>query len=364
MENFHTKKQQEPVVITNFSLKGFSDGAPYCPLPILDAIPLEQYKRIKEDKLFKPLAIRFHNNIKTPANIAHLGTHTRCICTETGISFAVSLPSPLHTTMTLLHPFAFYANVQTFIKDYQRKGIPINGLDNQVIAGMLITVLKHKGFGIARDYVKANLRLREINKRTLTWCLAFFRRCEGRYNQPQMNLEAQGNPTTQLLQFVQILKGEDDTVQALHIIEDKQKRVKAKVYQTKEDEEAAKLKNDIHVLLNFLERIQKSNPVWSLNDTLFTSFEQRIRKLAIYNDNAKEQLIADIMGSFGENENTKGMEVIIRANDMTELQKGIFSFSMELERDLEEFKGKQVGDSKKPIKIDFDILMGRKKPNE
>jgi len=326
----------------------------YSPIPHADTIPLEVYKLIKSDEVKPNVIIKPIANMKLQSNVLHLGTHTRCICAETGISFAVALPSPIDTSMTLLHPFAFHNNVITFVKQYQRNGIPLAQLESQALAGMLITILKHKGYASCRDYVAANLRLRTINKKSLTWALAYFYRAEPRYNLPQINLLAEGNPTTQLIGFIQICKGEDTTIQAHHSLESKQKTIKARVFQTEHAKEAAHLKNDVKSCLAILETIEENNP--TISEELFISFTHRIRKIAVLNDAAKEILITDLIGSFGENVNTKQLELIIRQNDMTATQKELFTFSQEIAKDLAEFKG-----NKEKGKIDFASLMGKVK---
>lgn len=325
----------------------------YSPIPHADTIPLEAYARIKPEQVIKHTHVKRINHFKQKENILHLGTHTRCICAETGISFGVALPSPLDTSMTMLHPFAFYNNVQHFIKQYQRNGIPLSGIDSQALAGMLITTLKHKGYAICRDYVAANLRLRTINKKSLTWALAYFYRASIRDNLPQINLLAEGNPTTQLIGFVQICRGEDITLQAHHALAPKQDKIKAKVYQTEHAKEAAILRNDVKVCLDLMETLQANNPT-IITDQLITAFEQRVRKLAIMNDAAKEILIADIIGCFGENSQTKQMELIIRSNDMTATQKELLTFSMEIAKEIAEFKQEKTS-----TKLSFAALRGK-----
>ena len=324
----------------------------YSPIPHAETIALEHYKRIRSDSPLENVIIKRINNAKTKNNLIHLGTYTRCICSETGISFAVALPSPIDTTMSMLHPFAFHNNVVTFIKQYQKAGIPIAQLDEQALAGMLITILKHKGYASCRDYVAANLRLRTINKKSLTWALTYFYRAAIRENLPQINLLAQGNPTTQLIGFIQICRGEDTTLQAHHALASKQKVIKARVFQTEQDKEAAQLRNDVKSCLDILEQLEKINP--HVSETLFTAFTQRIRKLAVYNDGAKETLIVELIGAFGENIQTKQLELIIRQNDMTATQKELLSFSQEIAKEI------AIYENKPKEKLDFNSLMGRK----
>lgn len=327
---------------------------PYSSIPHAETIPLEAYRRIQSEQPVQYTKTVKVNQTKTKENTLHLGTHTRCLCAETGISFGVALPSPLDTSMTLLHPFAFHANVVSFIKQYQKHGIPLAQLDSAALAGMLITILKHKGYASCRDYIAANARLSRVNKKSLTWALAYFYRAHPRQHLPQFNLLAEGNPTTQLIGFIQICKGEDTTVQALHLVEKKQATVKAKVYQTAEKKEAAELKNDVRTCIDLLEKLCENNS--TVSDELRIVFEQRIRKLAIYTDQAKEILITDLIGAFGENTATKQLELIIRTNDMTATQKELLTFSMEVAKEIGEFQTE-----KKKEKIDFAALMGRKK---
>lgn len=327
----------------------------YSLLPYADTIPLEIYRRIQSEQARKNVTTRLIENHKLKNNVIALGTYTRCICAETGITFAVALPSPLDTTFTMLHPFAFHANVMLFIKTYQRNGIPLSGIESQALAGMLITILKHKGYSVCRDYVAANLRLRQVNKKSLTWALAYFYRAFPRQNLPQFNLLAEGNPTTQLIGFIQICRGEDNSIEAHHMVEKKQATIKAKIYQTDEAKEGAALRNDIKSCLDLLERLIKDRP--DISKELNTSFEQRIRKLAIYNEMAKENLVTDIIGCYGDNTQTKAITIIIKSNDMTATQKEAFTWSMEVAREIEGFKT----DKAKATKLDFAALMGKDK---
>jgi len=324
----------------------------YSPIPHSDTIKPEQYRRIQSDQPIPFTKTIQHNNHRTKENILHLGTYTRCICAETGISFAVALPNPLHITFTLLHPFAFYPNVIAEIKECQKTGYPVSSFDSQALAGMLITILKHKGYAVCRDYVAANARLRQVNRKSLTWALSYFHKATMRQNLPQINLLADGNPTTQLIGFIQICKGEDSSLQAHHVFQTKEKKITARVFQTEHAKESAELRNDIKSCRSILERIQKDNT--HVSDTLYTQIDQRISKIAVMNDTAKENLIADIIGAFGDTANTKALALIIRANDMTATQKELLSFSMEIEKDLEGFKT-----NKKPIS--FAELMGKVK---
>ncbi len=325
----------------------------YTPIPHADTIALEQYRRIEAEQVIPYTSTKTINSFKRKENILHLATHTRCVCAETGITFAVQLPNPLHISFSMLHPYAFYNNVVQEIKTYQKNGIPISGIESQALAGMLITILKHKGYAICRDYMAANLRLRTINKKSLTWALAYFYRAAIRENMPQINLLAEGNPTTQLIGFIQICRGEDMELQAHHAMEKKQAVVKAKVYQTAEAKEAASLKNDVKVCIELLERIADYND--TVSDEMITAFTHRIRKLAILNDAAKEVLIADLIGAFGENAQIKQLELIIRTNEMTATQKELLTFSQTIAKELDEFKNE-----KSTGKIDFATLMGKK----
>jgi hypothetical protein len=318
-------------------------------MPELDTIPYEHYRRIPDEKPNAYTKTITHQSFKLKRNILHLATHTRCSCEETGISFAVALPSPISTSMIMLHPFAFHNNVVTFIKGYQKTGITIASLDSSVIAGMLITLLKHKQYTQCRDYIKANQRLRRVNKKTLCYVLTYFYRANIRYNQPQIDLLEDCEPTQQLNTFLKICRGEDATVQAHHMQAVKERTVSAKVYQTAEDKQGAILKQDIKSCKVLLERIRKDRP--DVSFSLYENFNNKISKLGIMTDTAKQQLIDDLYGTFTENDTTKALHLVILSSDTSEIQNDLLTFTMEVQKDIKDYKRE---------KLDLAVLMGRK----
>jgi hypothetical protein len=308
----------------------------------LDIIPYERFKRIRTERHIKHTA--HVTTINTKAFLKqhglNLNTHGTCICEETGISYLVDLPCPFETILTLVHPLAYFHNVQEMIRKYQRHGIPITGLERQVLAGMLITILKHKDWITCKDAISANKRLQQVNKRTLGYAIWYFYKSQERFNLPKFNILDTGNPTQQLIQFLQICRGEDDTVEVFHMKENVKNKIKAKLYTNIEDKEAAQLRDDIKSCNNIIDRLHKAKPDVSMS--MLELINQRIKRLGVLSDAEKTNLSNSIYEVFGETDNTKAIALIIRSVNTDTIQKSLLTFSMELESDIQDWQANKA----------------------
>lgn len=324
------------------------EGNKHIPLPVLaDSdpsnavnIPFTPYYRIQTERAIA-YARKQHYNSKAP-KVLRLNTHTLCTCPETGIQFSVALPSPLSSNMPLLHPLWTFSNCEAYIKAYQRIGEPIAKFDAQVLAGLLITILRHKGFSVCRDAFAANKRLRLVNKKTLTQAISYFMRSQKRDKQPQFNLLADCEPTEQLLGFMSICKGEDESITVHHMLVEKTHTIKARVYSTDQEKEYAQVRTDIKDCLHVLSCIAKDKSI-DISEQAVKAFEYRIKALATMSDNAKQKLADDITSVCSEdNQYNKAIRLLIFSTSTNALQKDLLSFSQELDSELTEWKAGKV----------------------
>jgi hypothetical protein len=93
---------------------------------------------------------------------------TTVTCQETGISYRVELPSQAGTNLVMSHPLAIAENAMRLIKQTARLGKPLTSVyEKQILAGMLLTLLRSNGLLRCKDAVKANLYLQNASAETL-----------------------------------------------------------------------------------------------------------------------------------------------------------------------------------------------------
>lgn len=331
-------------------------------------IALPRYSKIESDTVIPYDDVAIVSQMAVKRNRLHLGTHTRCVCEETGIVFGVELPNPLDTTLTLLHPYAFYSNVDKIIRNYQRHGLRFDMLEQQVLAGMLITVLAHKKLSVCYDAVKANENLRQVETTALVTALGYFNFLQNTEHLPQINLldsdwHTSGSWTTsKLLSYISICKGTDNDVKALHAHEKKTGKIQAKrwcpvhqsepcqcgsdtttkVPQTEQAKQEIILKQDNRTMGQLLERLELTNP--HVSKATYKLFKSRLPKVAVMTGKAKEQFIEELYDVFDCEENIKTLAALaftIRSVNTDEIQKDLLTFTQELEQEQQEYLERQ-----------------------
>lgn len=331
-------------------------------------IPLPQYSKIESDKPIQYSGACVVSQMEVKRNRLHLGTHTRCVCEETGIVFGVELPNPLDVSMTLLHPFAFYSNVDKFVRNYQRHGLRFDLLEQQVLAGMLITILAHKKLSVCYDPIKANENLRQAEKTALITAIGYFNFLQLTNHLPQINLldsdwRSSGSWTSsKLLSYISICKGTDQTVQALHAHEKKTGKIQAKRYcpkcqstdcacptadkvkipQTEQAKQEIVLKQDTRTMNQLLEKLELNN--LHVSKATYKLFKARISKVAVMTQQAKEQFIEELYDVFDSDENIKTLSALaftIRSVNTDEIQKDLLTFTQELEQEQQAYLERQ-----------------------
>lgn len=309
----------------------------------------EKYTFEKTEEPVKHSKINYYdlNNIH-PLTIYN---HTRITCAETGITYLISLPTPFDTEFRLVHPFAEFDNVRKFIRKYQRHGLPLGKIDHSTLAGLIITILRHKGYAAdCKDWVVCNLRLQKINRKTLIFSLGFFFRLPDNFHNPRINLSEDIDPTGQILSYMKILRGEDESVQILHYKEKQERKFSARVYQTEDDKEAAMLRESIKSCRTLLDKLRKNHP--EVLPETYETLGKSIAKLGWLPDEGKEKLINEFTITFGECDETIAISRIIQAHETSAIARELLTFSQEIEK-----AENQIVPAKD---LDFKTLMGWK----
>jgi hypothetical protein len=254
------------------------------------------------------------------------------------------MPCPVGVSVELIHPFAFLDNIGKVIKSYQRHSTPFIDVPATAIAGMLITVLKQKGWAECRDNVKANERLQACNKKVLIYCLNYFykneKRIQGITTLPMLNLLAEGNITQQLLGFIQICKGEDTSIEAQHIMEIKTRKIVAVIHTDKQKQETAYLQQAGKELKKLMEILQKRNS--SVSKQIFEIINQRLRSITTMTEQAKLNLCTKINDVFGENDITNKINSIVFTTKTEHIDNDLLTFSMSLQEEKNDWESNKA----------------------
>lgn len=310
--------------------------------------PVQDKLEFQNHKTSEKQVAKQHSSEKTIKGIVGiypplvLNTHTTVVCPETGIPFALELPSPLGTGLTMSHPFSRHENVVSFLKSYQRHGKPLGVLSKEVLAGMLMVILKHKGFTTIKPGtgLLVNSHLSQANKAILINALNYFFHRPNCQGYPQINLMDGGMIDFRLVQYMQICRDEDITVQVHYMKERKEGKAKVKVYQTIEAKEHAEVKGGVKTAKVILESLRKDRPGHS--GEMFEKLEQEFDSIMFATEKHKEFLCKNLEVTFGTCDAVKSLQLIIKSVDSDAIESDLFSFTQTVEREIEEFKGKKV----------------------
>lgn len=289
----------------------------------LNTVPYPRYSRISSKRVNEYRAITYHTRAR-PRNL-HINSVTYATCVETGIHCSVDMPSPIGVNLEWMHPLALFRNVESLIEAYQKTGRPLVALAPEVLAGILITIMKHKDFTKCEDGPAANARLRLIGKETLVYAINYFFKASSRRGLPRLALYSkdgiyQGHPTEQMLQYIKICQGEDESLVIEAMQEKKKVKIKARSHKTQEEKEYAQAQEDIKACEALLERRAKGS---SINSASIESLGKRIKRLAVLNTTERDKLVADIKSILGDNDDTHSMALIILSVDTTEIEKSL-----------------------------------------
>lgn len=190
----------------------FEDSIPPEALAFLE--PLAEWLRISES-LTDPRIEKACASILRDASL--------CICHSTGIRFAVALQTPKQLHFAVNHPLASIENCRTLIKSYTDKGISLDRLNGEILAGILITLLRSHKLLAVRELgaVELNAKLqKDCSKHLLETTIHFLYNLTSSITLPKFALTGDFRFDWQLLNYIRILKGEDPSVGARKTIEE------------------------------------------------------------------------------------------------------------------------------------------------
>lgn len=115
-----------------------------------------------------------HQHTQHSAIKIFLANETAITCRETGISASIKLGSQYGTHLEWLHPFSIYENVNRQLRQVRAFGkLPHQHFNRNELAGILISVLKHRKLLRAKDFISANLYLQKASDHTLSLLINF-----------------------------------------------------------------------------------------------------------------------------------------------------------------------------------------------
>jgi hypothetical protein len=277
----------------------------------------------------------------------HLHTHIECVCQDTGIIWAASLPCPMPFKAEMTHPLATLGNVERFIQAYQRTGQPVSALHENVLAGMLITLLRYKNWMYCRDSVKANHRLQTVNKKSLTYAISYFYNAEARVEKitplPIINLleNSQEDITQQLLSFINICKGKDNTIELRHIQPSKKNpSVNVYVRTSKAAQESVTLRKTIKTINSTISSWFDKTQATAIQKQQYTTIYQQVKMLGVITDEQKTILVQDIKTLFNDTIETQAIATLIIKKANTDvIQNDLLSFSAIIHKEQQEQDG-------------------------
>lgn len=133
--------------------------------------------------------VSIHRNREHERMYVMLADACNVTCTKTGISAAVRLATPLGMNLETLHPFAFFSNVAEQVRAYVKQGLHLEKhMERQVLAGMLITALRHHKLLRSNDFVSANIALQRAKSETLSYMVRFFVYAKSTKSMPALRL--------------------------------------------------------------------------------------------------------------------------------------------------------------------------------
>ena len=320
-------------------------------------VALENIRHVKRNRIHEKAYITLHEE-------------QIVICGKTGISYCVRLSAPSALQLETLHPVAIYSNVANVMQTYIKRGMRLESqLEPQVLAGMLLTILKHKDLLVMKDAKKANLFLQQATVETLSFAVRYFYNLPSVLGKPRLSLMLEDTqhvldsmwkvPLTEkqkhqqeaelfILNYVRACKGE--TVEERHIQRivkplHAKDTLKVKIYtdtvkQERKQVQAAKV--DAKALLNRL-------PVLTLEDSLTVSWvNSQLSMLQFLNDDARKNTATRILSTWSMFDSAQELADVFTQTTSKTLEDDLLSFSHTVDKEA----GKIIG------KVDFASLLG------
>jgi len=295
-------------------------------------------------------------------------------CEETGISFVCRLPVPATSqaakaiNLSILHPLAFFDNVQAVLRQYYKTGIRLEReLEPQVLAGMLLTIWKHKNLLICKDYARANMFLSAATKQTLSFAVRYYHNLPSTLMMPAISLylddsaviksvlrnvplsslqKAQQEAELFILNYIKACRGESQTDEVGHIKPAKQS-AKVKLYSDPSLQQHKLVKSKATQAIELLDTITKAQADKSAHSLLFVIIRQNIKMLTYLSDKAKADLAHKIVTTFPNNNDALTLSRIFADIVTDKIEDDLLSFTQELTRNKQEWQHQNK------IKVDF-----------
>lgn len=295
-------------------------------------------------------------------------------CEDTGISYTVRLPIPtaLNASLNLpvLHPLAFAENVQTIMQRYSKHGVRIETeLEAQVLAGMLLTILRSKNLLICKDAPKANMFLQAATRETLGFAVRWFYGRPSVVNFPALALQLddasrirevmrdvplspQQKATQEaevfILNYIKACKGESNKDEAahIHIQPSKKEQKKVRVYtdlvvqQVKDSQKASKTGE------NLLAKLVSQHP--GQHNLMFGQIKTTLKILAFASSKLREDIARKLRDTFPGNEAASELAVMFAAIKQDAIEDDLLSFTQTIKAEVQDFQA-----TKGRMKFDF-----------
>ena len=340
------------------------------PLPVSSPTKeAKETKQIRQAKQTKQITtIRSKSNREHEACFIRLHEQVTVTCVETGISFSCQLPLPEKLNLEVLHPLSFFSNVQSVIRSYSNKGIFLESeLSNQVLSGMLLTILRHKKLLVCHDYVKANLCLQRVKLETLSKALRFFSSLPSTLDMPQLHLVPEAmydfhsvpislskeqiiadRTELMILNFIKVCKGEVEGENRIAgtILKTRKEKAGAKVrlYGGNADIEHRQALSREKLAQKLLEKLMHLHPVPFVSQAFYSLLEARIEAFIYLGTEKRTETANQILERFNGSEHikiAKELAALFATTKTETLENSLFTFSQELEQDLGQWKGQK-----------------------
>lgn len=328
-----------------------------------------------------PVAIkRFRHDRQHRSVNIKLCEYTTVTCEETGISELVRLPIPsaLNESLNLptQNPLAFPENVRTLLRHYNKSGIRIEQeLQPQVLAGVLLTVLRSKGLLICHDAPKANAFLRCAKPETLGHAIRYFWYSSSGVGMPglSVNLEDQKRVSSVLagvdmsederreqladyfiLNYLRACRGESTANDPSHIVFTPSRKNQTKtvrVYTDPVQAQAKKAQLDAGLGKNLVTALRSQFP--GQHTLLLQNVENTLKILAMASQKLRYDIAAKLRSVFPENENAAKLASIFQSVKSDAIEDDLFSFSQSLKTEIKEFQDSPKGTVRQTVKFDF-----------
>jgi hypothetical protein len=264
--------------------------------------PLCEFWSIKE-KLDNP-TIKFQNSFVMEQTAL-------CVCSETGIKFAIDMNLPAHMQFDMLHPLAIKRNVDQLISKLDIRGEDIaKHLQPTILAGIVISLLKS-----AHLFAIHELSASECNTRLVAECqpelmakfISWFHSQKSSLTFPSIHLTGEYRLDWQLMNYLRILKNEDPTVG-----QNKSAFVEPsfKVTVVKSIPIAKRVKAHID---NLVEELDKSSHIF-----LF-KLKAKFKFIETMSQEAKDKLYMEIENELPLNSDVEGLLEILEQSELSDL---------------------------------------------